>query len=98
MDSKGRKRFYSPYMWTVVLGGVLVLVVTVNRLCTQELGLPFWLLAFATVLIASHIVVKFFRFDTHISVSDIFVFLALLLLGREAAVVIGASESLFSSV
>jgi len=85
-------------MWTVVLAGILVLADTIQQLCSQPLGLPFWLLASATVLIASHIVVKFFRFDTHISVSDIFIFLALLLLGREAAVVIGTTETLFSSL
>ncbi|HJQ23382.1 MAG TPA: EAL domain-containing protein [Blastocatellia bacterium] len=98
MEPRGRKQFYDPYVWTIVMAGGLVLVDAVRLLCVQQVGAPFWLLLLATVLIASHITVKFFRFDSHISISDIFIFLALLLLGREAAVVIGAAESLYSSV
>jgi len=98
MEQRESKPYYRPYVWAVVIAGSLAFADSVYHLRAAELGLPFWLLAFSTILIASRIVVKFFRLDTYISVSDIFVFLALLLFGREAAVVIGATESLYSSL
>src|SRR5262249_31085306 len=42
-------------------------------------------------------VVRFDRFGTHMSVSDIFVFLILLLFGMEAAILTSAIEGFFSS-
>src|ERR1044071_4586109 len=98
MEQRESKPYYRPYVWAVVIAGSLAFADSVYHLRAAELGLPFWLLAFSTILIASRIVVKFYRLDTYISVSDIFVFLALLLFGREAAVVIGATESLYSSL
>src|ERR1051326_8664823 len=98
MQGRSKKQLYSPYVWTVVMLGILVLSDSVRLLCAQQVGLQFWLLALSTVLIASHITIKFFRFESHISISDFFIFLALLLLGREAAVVIGALETLYASL
>jgi diguanylate cyclase (GGDEF)-like protein/PAS domain S-box-containing protein len=98
MQQRSEKQFYSPYVWAVVMIGALVLVEAVRQLGAQPLGARFWLLGLATVLIAPHISVKFFRVNSHISISDVFIFLALLLLGREAAVVIGAAESLYASL
>ncbi|MFL6276380.1 MAG: putative bifunctional diguanylate cyclase/phosphodiesterase [Blastocatellia bacterium] len=98
MEQRGKKHLYGPYVWTIVMVGLLVLVDAGRQLYARQVGSHFWLLLLATVLIASHITVKFFRFDSYISISDIFIFLALLLLGREAAVMIGAAESLYSSV
>src|ERR1051325_11653940 len=98
MQTKNRKPFYNLYVWTVAASGALICANSITRLPVTQLGLPFVVLALVTVIIASRIVVKFFRFSTHISISDIFIFLALLLFGGEAAILIGAAESFYSSI
>jgi diguanylate cyclase (GGDEF)-like protein len=58
----------------------------------------FLLLAFMTVIISSRISVQIPRFDTNITVSDTFIFLAILLYGGEAAILLAAAEGLCSGV
>lgn len=98
MKTKRRKGLYEPYVWTIVVLGVLICIHSVYFFPTNQFGLPFILFSLLTIIIASRIVVKFFRFDTHISISDVFIFLAFLLFGGEAAILIGASESFYSSL
>ena len=98
MERKNRKSLYKIYVSTVVAAGALICANSIVQLPFKQLGIPFVILGLVTVIIASHIVVKFFRFDTHISVSDIFIFLILLLFGGEAAILIGAAESFYSSI
>jgi diguanylate cyclase (GGDEF)-like protein/PAS domain S-box-containing protein len=97
MSAIDRKIFYKPYLLIVVAIGLLIVVNSLLRLQARELGWPLLLLALITVAVASRIVVKFFRFDCSISISDVFIFLALLMFGAEAAILIGAAESFYSS-
>ena len=98
MQTKNRKSFYKLYVSTVVACGALICADSVAHLPVTQLGFPLVILGVATVIIASRIVVKFFQFDTHISISDVFIFLVLLLFGGEAAILIGAAESFYSSI
>lgn len=98
MKTISRREFYKPYVWIVVVCGAFACGNAVLNFPVHQLGVPFAMLALATIVIASRIVVKFFRFNSHISVSDIFIFVALLLFGGEAAILIGAAESFYSSI
>jgi len=63
----------------------------------KQLNLRFLLLALATVVIGSRVSIKIPRVKAHISVSDTFIFLTLVLFGGEAAVLVAAAEALCSS-
>ncbi len=91
-------RLVKTYMWTVVVGGAAICLFCAARLPVSRLGLPFLLLALITIGIASRVVVKFPRFKSCVSISDVFVFITLLLFDGEAAVLLGAAEALFSSL
>jgi diguanylate cyclase (GGDEF)-like protein/PAS domain S-box-containing protein len=97
MQTRDRKSFYNLYVCTVVAGGALICANSIVGLPVGQIGFPLVMLALVTVIIASRIVVKFFRFNSHISASDVFIFLILLLFGGEAAILVGAAESFYSS-
>src|SRR5882724_10584698 len=97
LDHKNRDRFMKPYLRAIAAAGAAALLFSVLGLRLSGLGLPFLLLVVVTVSLGSRIVVRFFRFDSCISISDIFIFLALLLFDGEAAVLLAAMEGLFSS-
>lgn len=58
----------------------------------------FLLLTFITVIISSRISVQIPRFDTNITVSDTFIFLAIVLYGGEAGIFLAGAEGLCSGV
>jgi diguanylate cyclase (GGDEF)-like protein/PAS domain S-box-containing protein len=85
-------------MRLVVAIGAEVVLLSLYNLNPARLGLQFLLLALVTVAIGSRNVVHFFRFDSSVSVSDIFIFLAVLLFGGEPAVLLAALEGFCSSL
>jgi diguanylate cyclase (GGDEF)-like protein/PAS domain S-box-containing protein len=93
-----RDRFLKPYMRLVAAAGAAVVIFSLRGLHPSELGLQFLLLALVTISLGSRITVQFFRFDSCISMSDVFVFLALLLFDGEAAILLAALEGFFSSL
>src|SRR5215471_9197124 len=91
-------RLFKPYIWTVSAVGFAICAIAAYRLPIADLGLPFLLLALVTVIVASRIMVRFFRFDSCISISDLFIFLALVLFGPEGAILIASAESFYASL
>src|SRR5438034_270256 len=98
VDDMNRVRFFEPYMKAIALAGAGAVFFSVAHARLLDFGLPFLLLVLVTVSVGSRIVVRFFRFDSCISISDIFIFLALLLFDGEAAVLLAALEGYFSSL
>ena len=86
------------FVWTVVATGTAVLVYSGAHLTVAQLDVRFLLLALATVLVGPRLSIQIPRVKAHISVSDTFVFLSLLLFGGEAAIVLATAEALCSSV
>jgi len=84
-------------MFSVILLGLATLGLTISRLDYLELGPSFLLFAAITLGFASRIQVRIPRVKSHISVSDTFVFLAILLYGGEAGIVLAAADALLSS-
>ena len=93
-----RESLSKPYMRAVAAAGAAAVVFSIGGTHFSELGLPFLLLVLITVSLGSRIVVQFFRFDSYISISDVFIFLALLLFDGEAAILLAALEGFFSSL
>jgi diguanylate cyclase (GGDEF)-like protein/PAS domain S-box-containing protein len=84
-------------MASVTALGVLVCLYVAYSLPLERLNLGFVLLSLATILIGSRIVVQIPRIKGQISVSDTFIFLCLLLFGREAAVLLAAADAYCTS-
>ncbi len=84
-------------MWAIIVLGAAAVAVAAWNLPYQSLDANFYLLALCTVLIGPYLTLRIPRFNTHIAVSDVFVFLTLLLYGPEAAILIAATEAFVSA-
>ncbi|MFN2515473.1 MAG: diguanylate cyclase [Pyrinomonadaceae bacterium] len=93
-----KERIRSRYMFSVAIIGAAVTALCVYRMPAAQLTSQYAVLALITVLIGSRITIKIPGARGQISVSDTFVFLAILLFGVEAAVTLAAVEALCSSV
>jgi hypothetical protein len=93
-----KQRISSLYLFSVALTGAAVTALCAWRLPFAQLDSKFAVLALITVLIGSRITIKMPGERGQISVSDTFIFLAILLFGIEAAVVLAAAEAFCSSL
>jgi diguanylate cyclase (GGDEF)-like protein/PAS domain S-box-containing protein len=84
-------------MSSIALIGAAVTVMCVYQLPFAQLDAGFAILTLITMLVGSRITIKIPGARGQISVSDTFVFLAILLYGVEAAVLLAAAEALSSS-
>jgi diguanylate cyclase (GGDEF)-like protein/PAS domain S-box-containing protein len=85
-------------MLSVALLGAAVMVLCAYRLPFSRIDARFATLALVTTLIGSRITIKIPGTRGQISVSDTFIFLAMLLFGVEAAALLAGAEALCSSV
>lgn len=85
------------YIWATILGGGAVYFLAAYWLDLRVLDLRFLFIAVLTLFLSSRIVIKIPQFSSHISVSDTFIFLTLLLYGGEAAILMAATEAVLSS-
>lgn len=93
-----RRRLVGPYQWTTIAVGGLVCLWSAGHLNLSAIDLRFLLLATITVGIGSRITIQIPRVNGLISVSDTFIFLAVLLFQKEAAILLAAAEALCSSL
>jgi diguanylate cyclase (GGDEF)-like protein/PAS domain S-box-containing protein len=84
-------------MLIVVVLGFVCLGAAVFNLPFEKIDFHFLLLFLFTVGVGSRISLEFPRVKSHISVSDIFIFLALIVYGGEIAIVLAAVEAFVSS-
>jgi diguanylate cyclase (GGDEF)-like protein/PAS domain S-box-containing protein len=84
------------YVWIVIAAGAVVVVFSGAHL--YRVDVRFLLLALATVLIGPRLSIQIPRVKAHISVSDSFIFLTLLLFGGEAAILLATTEGLCTSL
>ncbi|HEX5703822.1 MAG TPA: diguanylate cyclase [Pyrinomonadaceae bacterium] len=93
-----RTRLNQIYTWLVVLAGIGALVFSLAEFPVRQLDVRFLVMALATVLVGPRLSIQIPRVRAHISVSDTFIFLTLLLFGGEAAIILATVEALCSSV
>src|SRR6185369_5913915 len=93
-----RSRINQIYVWLVITTGVAVLAYSAAHLTRDQINIRFLLLALVTVIIGSRLSIPIPRVRAHISVSDTFLFLAILLFGGEAAVLLATAEAICSSM
>ncbi len=87
-----------PYQWTVVVIGGLVTTLCINQLHPARLDLRFLLLAFVTLGVSSRIYVRIPRHEVNITLADTFIFLAILIYGGAAAVLLATAEGISSGL
>ncbi|HEX6189058.1 MAG TPA: response regulator [Pyrinomonadaceae bacterium] len=85
------------YMLVVIAAAAIALFYSVVHLPVEKLDARFVALFLLTIAISSRLTVRIPRTTGHISVSDTFFFLTILLYGGEAAVLLAAAEALCSS-
>lgn len=89
---------YDTYRWIIAGIGGLVCLFTAYYLPFGRIDMRFLLLTLMTVTVSSRIAVQIPRFDTNVTVSDTFIFLAILLYGGEAGIMLATAEGLCSGV
>jgi diguanylate cyclase (GGDEF)-like protein/PAS domain S-box-containing protein len=97
VEAVGKQRYAPTYQWSIIAIGAAIAVFSISRLSFDQFNVRFCILALITIGIGSRITIQIPRVEGHISVSDTFVFLAILLFGGEAAILLAAAEALCSS-
>ena len=94
----GKQRFTKPYQWLIVSIGALIIFYAAFDLPIERIDLRFLLLATMTVITSWRVAVQIPRVNTNVTVSDTFIFLALLLYGGEAGILLAAVEGTCSGL
>jgi signal transduction histidine kinase/ActR/RegA family two-component response regulator len=98
METVNTNRFTQPFLKTIIALGVAAYLLSLWYLPVARLDARFLILALLTLAVGSRFSIPIPRVSAHISVSDSFIFLTLLLFGGEAAVVVAALDGLFTSL
>jgi len=91
-----KQRISNVYQWLVIAIGALVFVAVGRRLPVNRIDLQFLLIAVFTVVVSSRVAVKIPRLNTSVTISDTFIFLAILVYGGEAAILLSFADGLVS--
>jgi len=92
-----RSRTSQVFFWTIIAAGAAVVVFTSAHLTYDQINFRFLLLAVVTILIGPRLSIPIPRVKAHISVSDTFIFLSLLLFGGEVAILLATAEAACAS-
>ncbi len=93
-----QKHLATAYKWAIIGAGALVWVVCIRYVQLGNLDQRFLFLSIITLGCGSRITIRIPRVKGLISVSDTFIFLAVLLFDQNAAVLLAGAEGLCSSV
>ncbi|HEY0083346.1 MAG TPA: ATP-binding protein, partial [Pyrinomonadaceae bacterium] len=98
MQLSGKQRFARPFMVLMCVLGLCAFLLALRDLPYAHIDLRFLLLAFMTLTIGSRVSIQIPRVCGHISVSDTFIFLTILLFGGDAGIVLAALDGLLTSL
>ena len=82
------------YSWIVIILGALVVAITLKRIDFAALGESYFIFVLITFVFASRIMVRIPGVNGHISVSDTFVFLSILVYGGEAGILLSVLDAI----
>src|SRR5690242_20472456 len=86
------------YMWLVIAAGLAACVYAGINLPGDRIDFYFLLLTVITAVIGSRIAIRIPQINVNITVDDTFVFIALLMYGRDAAILLGALAGICSGL
>jgi len=93
-----KQNLANAYKWLIVGLGVVAVAFSAFWLPRPQLDLRFLLLTTVMMLVSSRFSIQIPRVNTHVTVSDTFIFLVMLLYGGFAAILVAAAEGLFSGL
>src|SRR6476659_441357 len=93
-----REQSINIYMWLIVAAGTASVLYAAVTLPTGIIDGYFLLLAVITAVLGSRIAIRIPKISGNITLEDTFVFIALLLYGGEAAVIIGTLAGICSAL
>jgi signal transduction histidine kinase/CheY-like chemotaxis protein len=98
MQAPDTRRTTQLFIRTMIVLGVAAYMISLWFMPLARLDARFVILALLTLGVGSRFSIRIPRVSAHISVSDSFIFLTLLLFGGEAAVVVAALDGFFTSL
>jgi signal transduction histidine kinase/ActR/RegA family two-component response regulator len=93
-----KERLLDYFVWSVIAAGAACIVYSAFRFPSDALNLRFGLLAMLIVLLGGRLTINIPNATGHITISDTFIFIVMLLYGGEAAAVVAAAEGAYSSL
>ena len=96
-DKMDRSKITERFMVTVIVAGAICVLAAASSLDLARADIYLALLAMFTVAVGSRVTIQIPRFKSHISVSDTFIFLVLLMYGGEYAIILAAIEATASA-
>src|SRR5829696_2169568 len=93
-----RPQLTGVYMWFIIAVGTISVLYAAVTLPAGIIDGYFLLLTLVTAVIGSRIAIRIPRINVNITVDDTFIFIALLLYGGQAAVIIGAMAGVCSAL
>ena len=97
-SSPVKAKISTGFRYAMVVCGAASLAYAMWRMPLPHLDVRFVLLAAITMIVSSRFAVKVPRVNTNVTVSDTFIFLALLVYGGFAGIFLAAAEGLFSGI
>ena len=91
-----RQRVATSYQWLVIGLGLVLFLLGTQRVPVARIDFRFLLIAALTLIISSRVAVKIPRFNVSVTISDTFIFLALLIYGAELAILLAAADGLIT--
>ncbi|MGI8408716.1 MAG: EAL domain-containing protein [Pyrinomonadaceae bacterium] len=85
------------YMAVVIIAGLISMLGALVYMPVERLDIYVLMLACIAIAVGSRVTVQIPSFKSHIAVSDTFIFLALLTIGGEFAIILAGFEAFFSS-
>src|SRR5690349_471640 len=92
-----RPQFGQVYMWSLVVAGAAIVLVSIYQLPYRDIDAPFGFLCLM-VMASSLIAIPIPRVSGRITVADTFVFLTMLLYGGSAAILVSALEGIAATL
>jgi signal transduction histidine kinase/ActR/RegA family two-component response regulator len=93
-----KKRVFDFYSWLVIVAGVAVSAYCVSNVSAALLDPKLILMALLTIFLSARIAINIPNNGGHLTISDTFIFLIMLMYGAEAAVLVAAAEGAYSSL
>src|SRR5687768_16608520 len=98
MPETFRKKVVWPFSLLVTISGAVVCVLAMMEVRTELFDGRFLVLSILTICFGSRLTIQIPRAKVHLSLSDAFLFLILLLFGGGAAVLVATAEALLTSL
>ncbi|MFN2453394.1 MAG: putative bifunctional diguanylate cyclase/phosphodiesterase [Pyrinomonadaceae bacterium] len=93
-----KQKYTFPFQWLIIAIGAAISLFSVYHLPLAQIDVRFLLLAAMTVVISSRVGIKVPRINSDVSISDTFIFVAILLYNSHIAILLAAAEGLCSGV